>query len=240
MSNMQSIGYPKLLMLIRHGESIRNKAKEGVVYFRDEDSRLGAEKFGDSKTPLNANGVMQAKKTGEYLRQQFDRPDYIYHSGYERTLQTTDEILQAYPKRERDKIKIRRNLLIRERDVGYTYNMTVQQVANHFPWLAEYWDTTGSFFARPPGGESSADVVSRVDYFLRTLFAKRADQQVWIVLHGGSIKAMRFLLEDWTYDQANNWAGGQAPKNCGVTIYEYDENKKRLVLKKYNEVFWRP
>jgi len=74
---------------------------------------------------------------------------------------------------------------------------------------------------------------------LNTLFRDRAGKRVAVVTHGGTIRAFRFLLERWTYEQALRWPEGQSPENCGVTVYELDEEKRRLILKEYNTVLWR-
>jgi hypothetical protein len=39
---------------------------------------------------------------------------------------------------------------LRERDAQYAINMP--EARDAFPWLQEYWSTTGPFFGRPPGG----------------------------------------------------------------------------------------
>ena len=39
-------------------------------------------------------------------------------------METLEHILEAYPQDERDDIQIRMNPFIRERDSGYTYDMT--------------------------------------------------------------------------------------------------------------------
>ena len=103
------------------------------------------------------------------------------------------------------------NLFVRERDPGFTYDMTEAEAEAAFPWLSEYWQTFGSFFARPPGGESLADVVGRVHTFLNTLFRDRAGQKVMVVTHGGTIRCFRFALERWGYEQASRWSTTRRP-----------------------------
>ena len=56
-----------------------------------------------------------------------------------------------------------------------------------------------TILARPPGGESLADVVARVHTFLGTLFRDRGGQKILVVTHGGTIRCFRFLLERWGY-----------------------------------------
>jgi broad specificity phosphatase PhoE len=82
-------------------------------------------------------------------------------------------------------------------------------------------------------------VSQRVYSFLNTLFRDRKGKKVWIVLHGGTLRALRFLLERWDFDRALKWPEGQTPENCGITVYDYDKKEERLVLKEYNKVVWR-
>ena len=236
---MKTIERPAQLILIRHAESARNKVKKGTTYFADEEARKTVSGIPDHKIPLNPDGVIQSEKTGVYLRERFGRPDYFYHSGYLRTMQTLDGILKAFSIMEKSKINVRMNQFIRERDPGYAYDMTTEEAEAAFPWLHDHWDTFGGFFARPPGGESLSDVSGRVYTFLNTLFRDRVGMRVWAVLHGGTLRAVRFILERWTYDQALKWSAGQSPENCGITVYNFDHNRQRLVLQEYNTVCWR-
>jgi broad specificity phosphatase PhoE len=177
-------------------------------------------------------------QTGKSLRKLFGVPDYLYHSGYLRTLQTTNGILTAYTAEEKEHIKVRMNPSIRERDAGYAYDMTEAEAEAAFPWLQEHWKTVGGFFARPPGGESLSDVADRLYKFINMLFRDRPGQKVFVVTHGGTLRAFRFILERWDYEQALRWPEGQSPENCGVTHYKYDAAAERLVLHSYNKVLW--
>lgn len=236
---MSAIKRPTQLIFIRHAESARNKAKQRTTYFADEEARKTVRGIPDHKIAITDLGWEQARKTGLYLRQEFGRPDYVYHSGYLRTVQTLEAILEAFPKAERKRIEVRMNQFIRERDPGYTYDMTVKEAEAHFPWLREHWATFGGYFARPPGGESIADTAQRFHTFLNALFRDRAGKKVWVVLHGHTLRAARFLLERWEFDQALKWPPGQTPENCGITVYEFDKKQNRLMLREYNTVAWR-
>ena len=225
---------PKQIILIRHAESARNVAKKGTTYFADDYARRHVKGVPDYKIPLTPEGEAHAQRTGKLLREQFGAPDYIYHSGYKRTKDTLENILTAYPKEEQAQIKIRHNAFIRERDPGYTYDMLESEATAAFPWLQEYWDSYGGFFAYPPGGESIAKMCERVYQFLGMLFSDRVNQKVVIVTHGGTIRAFRFLLENWDYERAITWPPGSEPKNCGLTVYNYSHDEHKLVLDEYN------
>jgi 2,3-bisphosphoglycerate-dependent phosphoglycerate mutase len=228
---------PSTLVLIRHGESARNEAKKGATYFADEYARAKIKGIPDHKIELTKRGVDQARQTGRAVFNAH-KFDYAYHSGYLRTEQTLDAMLEALTDHDRARVKVRPNLFIRERDPGHAYDMTTEEAERHFPYLHEYWQTYGGFFAVPPGGESLAHVCERVHTFLDTLFRDRAGQNVLVVTHGGTLRCFRYLLERWSYDQATKWPPGQSPQNCGVTVYTYDQLLQRLVLRDYNRVLW--
>jgi broad specificity phosphatase PhoE len=227
---------PALLVIVRHAESARNQVKKDSVYFADDAARRVLRGQPDHKIELTDDGHQQAEQTGHAVRERFGVFDHVYTSGYTRTIQTTEGILAAYPKEERDRMPVDMNIFIRERDSGYAYDMTEAEATAAFPWLSEYWQTFGGFMARPPGGESLADVVSRIQQFLDMLDRDRAGKRILVVTHGQAIRCFRFALEQWNYQQAERWPDGQAPANCGVTVYE--AVRDRLELSEYNTVHW--
>ncbi|MDP2318235.1 MAG: histidine phosphatase family protein [Acidobacteriota bacterium] len=221
---------PNLLVLVRHGQSERNFARKGNTFFPDDESRQALRGEADHRTPLTELGCQQARDAGLQIREQFGTFDYVYHSGYRRTAQTTELILEAYSADERQAIEVRHNLFLREREPGFAFDMTTAEANAAFPWLQEYWDTSGRFFARPPGGESLADVAQRVYLFLGMLFRDRADAKVLVVSHGGTTRMFRYLLERWTYDDVVDRWSSEPIKNCGVVTYRFDPAVGRLVL----------
>src|SRR5581483_4966026 len=157
---------PALLVLVRHAESLRNEAKKGSTYFADDDARSKVVGIPDHKIDLTEAGWEHALRLGSKIRERFGVFDYAYTSGYLRTNRTREGILQAYTNEEREKIELRQRMQIRERDPGYTYDMTDEEVETNFPYLRKYWETFGGFMAAPPGGESLAQMCSRVELFL--------------------------------------------------------------------------
>ena len=227
---------PALLVLVRHAESARNIAKKGSVYFADDAARQVVRGVPDHLIELTADGRKQAQQTGLGIRARFGAFDYVFTSGYARTEQTAEAILEAYPAAERAGMRVKSELFIRERDPGFAYDMTTAEAEAAFPWLNEYWQTFGGFMARPPGGESLADVTGRVHMFLNTIARDHAGQKILVVTHGGTLRCFRFLLEGWTYSQAQRWPAGGSPANCGVTTYRGDG--EGLALEDYNRVYW--
>lgn len=228
---------PALLVLVRHAESARNAAKKNATYFADENARAKVKGIGDHEIDVTREGAAHARRTGLALKKRFGTFDYAYTSGYRRTEATLAGILKAYTPKERRGIAVRRNPFIRERDPGYTYDMTQEEAERFFPYLREYWQTFGGYMARPPGGESLAQVSERVYLFLNSLFRDRPGKKVLVVTHGGTLRCFRALLERWGYEQATSWPKGQSPKNCGVTTYRLNPAAGRLELEDYNVTY---
>jgi broad specificity phosphatase PhoE len=211
---------PALLVLVRHGESVRNVAKRANRFFLDDEARKHVRGIPDHRIPLSDEGRRQAIEAGRALRERFGPFDQVYHSGYLRTVDTTKHLLDAYPPDERARIRVRHHLFIRERDPGYAYDMTDAEATAAFPWLQDYWTTFGPFFARPPGGESLAQVCERVYTFLQKLSRTMGGKRVLIVTHAGTIWCIRYVLERWTYDEAEHRFRTERIPNASITSYE--------------------
>jgi broad specificity phosphatase PhoE len=228
---------PALLVLVRHGQSLRNIAKKRNRFFLDDEARKPIKGVPDHLIGITDIGRQQARLTGEALYRQFGPFDQLYHSGYRRTIETTEALLAAYPPDLRKAIRIRHHLFIRERDQGHAYDMTDAEAAAAFPWLQDYWTMFGPFFARPPGGESLAQVCERVYAFLQKLGRTMAGKRVLLVTHGGTIWCLRYVLERWTYEEAERRFQTESIRNCSVTSYEL-EPSGRLAPRLSGATFW--
>ena len=231
---------PALLVLVRHGQSQRNIVKKQNRFYLDDESRKSVKGVPDHLIELTGEGLRQSALTGVALRETFGTFDYVVHSGYRRTVQTLDRILEAYPPDARARMTIRHHLFVRERDAGHAYDMTDAEAQAAFPWLNDYWTTSGPFFARPPGGESLADVCGRVYMFLQKLARTMGRRKVLVVTHGGTIWCFRYVLERWTYEEAERRFSTESNANCSVTAYRFNEASGRLELGDCARVFWTP
>lgn len=230
----------ELLVLVRHAESARNVAKKGNVFFADDESRRSVHGIPDFEIPLTEVGQRQAERTGAALRERFGTFDLVVDSGYRRTVDTARRILDAYPDDERARMRTRSDLFVRERDAGFAYDMTTAEAKAAFPWLEEYWQTTGSFFGRPPGGESVAQVCERVHLFLRSLVTEHGGGRVLVVTHGVALRSFRHLLEGLGYAEIVATFRAASPRNTSVTTYARDPATGRLALQDYGTVYWTP
>jgi probable phosphoglycerate mutase len=226
---------PSQVVLVRHAESTLNVAKaKSPVFFKTEEARLPFLGVPDHEIDLTPRGEQQAAETGAALCRNGLAFDVAYHSGYKRTVRTLEEILGAYPGTRAANVDIHYSILLREREPGYTYNMTEAEAALYFPWLQEYWAMQGPVFARPPGGTSVADVIERTLLFLNDMHAQHRGQKVLLSLHGRVYTAIRFLYERWTYEELESFLRGKGPRNCCVTIYEPSDSGHTLVLRDYD------
>jgi broad specificity phosphatase PhoE len=118
------VNRPALLVLVRHGQSERNIVKKRNSFYLDDESRKAVKGIPDHLIALTEEGHRQAIATGRALREQLGSFDDVFHSGYRRTIETTEGLLSAYSDEERARIVVRHHLFIRERDGGHTYDMT--------------------------------------------------------------------------------------------------------------------
>ena len=216
------------LVLIRHGQSKKNIEETGPFYKNNaQRERVGI--FQDRLIPLTPNGLKQAKKVGKALKKLFGVPEKLFHSGYVRTKQTTGGILGAYSDTELQRIKVKENHLIRERNPGYLWNFTEAEVQEVFPWWGTHWYYADPFVTVPIGGESIASMCEgRLSLFFRNLDEEFSDScdggTVFLVSHGRAILGMRYLLENWNYDQMCGALKNGNPPNCSVTYYSFDSS----------------
>src|SRR5436190_22089001 len=98
---MSDANRPALLVLVRHGQSQRNVVKKQNRFYLDDESRKAVKGVPDHLIELTDEGRRQARLTGVALREAYGTFDYILHSGYARTVQTLDQMLEAYSADER-------------------------------------------------------------------------------------------------------------------------------------------
>ena len=205
------------IFLVRHGESLGNINEKAYG------------QFGDHNVPLTQWGYRQALVAGRavaaYLAElpqgENQRLD-IWFSPYLRTRQSKDALLEALPPEwVRD---VREDYLLREQDFGlfteiYDHAERRQKFPDEFEKWARLRNNSGKFYARPPDGESRADVAQRLRLFLQTVIDDVSDRgnDIVIVGHGVTNRAfeMNFLRHavDW-FERSDN------PGNSDVTLIE--------------------
>lgn len=234
--NQQS-RWPSRLMLVRHGESAgnvaRNAAHAAGLSRIDIASR-------DADVPLSERGVQQSTALGHWLaeRPEAERPEIVLASPYVRARETA-VLIRSAGGLVRDAPPTVLDERLREREFGILDRLTTAGIAEFFPEQAEFRRLLGKFYHRPPGGESWCDVILRLRSAVDMLSLHYPARRVLIVAHEVVVLCMRYLLEDLDEERilAIDRQGDVA--NCAITEYEYQERDHPLegsmVLLRYNE-----
>ncbi|QFY64049.1 phosphoglycerate mutase family protein (plasmid) [Rhizobium grahamii] len=203
-------------ILLRHGESLGNLDERAY------------RQFGDHAVPLSQWGYRQALTAGRAIAAYLhDHPPVeaskltIWYSPYLRTRQSKDAVLETLPF---DIVgDVREDYLLREQDFGlfteiYDHAERKQKFPDEFEKWARLRNNSGKFYARPPDGESRADVAQRVRLFLQNIVHERDDGvDVIVVGHGVTNRAIEMNLlrhpVDW-FERSDN------PGNSDVTLVE--------------------
>jgi broad specificity phosphatase PhoE len=221
--------WPTTLVLVRHGESERNVQRERANL--DPERLHYHEGLRDIDTPLTPRGLEQAKLTGRYLAESFHF-DVAFASPYRRTVQTAEGMLQAMEPRPRLLLEER----IREIEFGILDGLTDRGIQQRYPDEWKRKKREGTYYYRPPGGESRPDVALRVHSFLGTLNRDYRGKHVLVVCHSVVVLIFRRLLERWGEEDYLKVNRVDDVKNCSVTAYRIDPARNRLVLDGYNTV----
>jgi len=226
--------WPDKIILIRHGESLRNVRKEQAK--GDSNMLMWADGLRDQDTPLTENGVRQAQAVGEYLKKAETTVDALFVSPYLRTRQTADGILTAYDGQGEQAVRPRRIVeeRIREIEFGVLDGLTHEGIQVKYPDEVARRQREGKYWYRPPGGESRPDVALRVHSFLGTLTRDYRRQTVLVVAHSVVVLCFRRLLERWGEDEYLLIDREDDVKNCSLTTYVCKDN--HMVLEQYNLV----
>jgi len=228
--------WPSQLLLVRHGESAGNVARDRAHAARSSHIDI-AER--DADVPLSTLGIEQSRALGRWLAGQpeSERPQVALSSPYVRATQTTSLIIaEGGLTPEAPPVVVDERL--REREFGILDRLTTAGIREIFPEQAEMRSRLGKFYHRAPGGESWCDVILRLRSVVDMLSLHYAGKRVMIVSHEVVVLCMRYLLEN--LDEAGILAidaqGDVA--NCAVTEYALgssDDGKDgALVLRAYN------
>lgn len=221
--------WPDHLVIVRHGQSERNVAKDRAK--EHHALEVWSDHVRDVDTPLTALGMDQAAATGRFLRDKFHF-DMIFSSPYLRTIQTARQIMaQMVP--EPPIIYEER---IREIEFGVLDGLTRDGIQKLYPLEFARKEREGKYWYRPPGGESRPDVALRVHSFLGTLTREYRRKSVLVVCHSVVVLIFRRLLERWDEAQYMKVDSEDDVLNCSITDYRYDAEKHKLMLDCFNSI----
>lgn len=196
-----------LLTLIRHGQSTYNLQNRFT---------------GNVDVPLTALGEKEALMAGQKLKD--FRYDIAYTSMLIRAWETLRIVLEEI---KQTQIPIIKNVALNERMYGSLQGLNKAETALKYGnEQVEIWRR--SYEIRPPDGESLEDTLNRtVPYYQTEIEPKlKRGQNVLIVAHGNSLRALKMYLENISPEEivkVNIPTG--TPRN-----YVFDENMKNTII----------
>lgn len=228
----RSDGWPASILLVRHGESAGNVA-------RDEAEASGAAWIDiaerDMDVALSELGVRQAAAVGAWLADRdVDSPTVALTSPYVRALTTATSALEAAGL----DIELAVDERLREREFGVLDRLTKRGIEERFPDQAEARARIGKFYHRPPGGESWCDVALRVRSVVESVAREHAGEHVLVVAHQVVILMFRYVLEQLTEEQILAIGRGEELANCSITTFVHDpdlRDRGGMRLETFNE-----
>lgn len=168
------------LLLVRHGNTKGNSAERF---------------WGHTDVALSADGVCQAKRLRDRLAAQ--KIDAVYTSDLCRASRTAEIIASHH------RLEVISCAELHEINFGQIEGLTFQEISQLHPELARTWPTRSLTF-KFPGGESIADLDSRVSKFLDRLEKHTTEETVLVVAHSGVLRLLICHLlgiETWHWRQ---------------------------------------
>ncbi|KAF5020083.1 hypothetical protein F66182_7889 [Fusarium sp. NRRL 66182] len=216
---------PRLIILVRHGQSEGNKNRE--IHQTVPDHRV----------KLTSEGWNQARDAGRRLRKLL-RPDDTLHfftSPYRRTRETTEGILESLTSDDaspspfqRSSIKVYEEPRLREQDFG-NFQPCSAEMERMWQERADY----GHFFYRIPNGESAADAYDRVSGFNESLWRQFGEDDFAsvcvLVTHG---LMSRVFLMKWYHFTVEYFEDLRNINHCEFLIMRKQDSSKYLLENK--------
>ena len=217
------MGWPELLVMVRHAES------EGNVLNVDERAQYD---MASHRYKLTELGRKQAQITGEYLRKEYGTFDTYYVSYYQRSKETMEIMCPE--------TKVYEDPRLAEAQRGIWHTLTWDEIARQFPNELKRKDREGLYHYRPWGGENWPDIELRTHSFLGTLARDQEKKKVLMVVHGHWQILFQRLIEHFSIDEAVQRYKDGPSKNASVTVYknlfgglEYGVKRETLEMMKY-------
>ncbi|KAF3491501.1 phosphoglycerate mutase family domain-containing protein [Arthroderma uncinatum] len=218
------MGKPRLIILIRHGQSEGNKNRE--IHQSVPDHRI----------KLTPEGHRQALEAGRRLREML-RPDdkiHFFTSPYRRTRETTEGILKSLTSDDpspspfpRQGIQVYEEPRLREQDFG-NFQPCSDEMERMWQERADY----GHFFYRIPNGESAADAYDRVSGFNESLWRLFGDNDFAsvcvLVTHG---LMTRIFLMKWYHFSVEYFEDLRNINHCEFVVMQKNPDNGKYILR---------
>lgn len=231
---MASLHWPSQLIVVRHGQSAGNVARDLAHEAESDRIELTVR---DADVPLSDLGREQATALGRWFARepQERRPEVLLSSPYLRAFQTAQLFREHGGALPEEPICFDERL--REKEFGVLDGLTTMGIHRLAPEQAEFRRLLGKFYHRPPGGESWCDVILRLRSVMDTISLHYAGRRVIIFSHQVIVLCLRYVIENMTEAEilAIDREGDVA--NCAITDYRFDPAHGRsggLVLRRYN------
>ncbi len=217
---------PSRIIAVRHGESEANLAH------REAGDRPLVYGLGDDEVRLTALGRRQSAALGRLLAALpgGERPEAVWCSPYLRARETWEVAKDDWGAG----LPVAVDERLRDQEQGAFDRLNPAAVRERFPEEAARREAVGGYAFRPPGGESLADVVTRVRAFVRDLDGPAGGRPVLIVAHDSVVLALRHVLETGA-DAAPHAGPPFVPVlNASVSVWRAVEGSFELV--RFNDV----
>lgn len=226
---MSSVGWPQALWFVRHGERRGNVANAAARKARA--LRLDID-VNDVEVGLTDAGVEQAVALGRWLAEQpaERRPTQVAVSPYVRTRETARLILETAGL---DGLPVVVDERLRDREQGVLDRLTYAGFRAQFPDEAVRRDYVGKFWYRPSGGESWADVATRMRAWLLEVRLTLRGERLLVVTHDVPILLARYILDGLTPDESTSYSNQL--RNCSLTSYEARPDGSGMRLDTFND-----
>ena len=213
---------PAELTLVRHGESMGNRADAAARKAKAE--RLDLDKR-DADVELSDTGAEQADGVAAWLAGDGPAapPDLVISSPYLRARATAERIVSRLD------VDLVFDERLRERDLGVFDGMTGLGIRSAYPEEAKRREKLGKFYYQPPSGESGCVVVLRVRSLLDDLRHGYDGARVWLVTHQAVIMSFRYALEELSEEELLDIDRTAPIPNASMTTYRRDGGRLELV-----------
>jgi len=163
--------------LLRHGQTIYQAEKRGVLYSSPEIPPV----------ELTEKGKGQIQKAAKALENR--RIDLIFSSDFYRTRQTAGIVAKEL------RLEINFDVRLRDLNLGEFHGRLKQDYQKFFLEKRE------RFSNRPLGGESWNDVIKRLNSFLKEIESEYQNKNILIISHGDPLWLLVGILKGFKTEQ---------------------------------------
>jgi broad specificity phosphatase PhoE len=217
------------LWLIRHGESLANRAATAA---EQAGLELVSVDLRDADVPLSPTGEEQARALGAWLADLPDdeKPDAAWSSSYLRARQTVSIALDTAG----SDVAVRVDERLRDKELGVLDLLTSHGVETRFPEEALRKRWLGKFYYRPPGGESWADLALRVRSLLVDLERPETPARVLVAGHDAIVMTFIYVCLGLSERELLEFAQTHTVANASVTRLARDSDTGPWTLEAFS------